>query len=94
MSCLVEPSNAGKLNLSSLASLPVKHFPPTCLRAAIDSEWREQSSADVPKVEYCRFVFSIVTPSGRPRFVNLRQAIYFFFLLPFSNVVAERLLAL
>ena len=41
MSCLVEPSNAAKLNLSSLASLPVKYFPLTCLRAAIDSEWRE-----------------------------------------------------
>ena len=26
MSCLVEPSNAAKLNLSSLASLPVKYF--------------------------------------------------------------------
>ena len=37
MSCLVEPSYAPKLNLSSLAPIPVKHFPPTCPRAAIDS---------------------------------------------------------
>ena len=91
MPCLVEPSNAAKLNLSCLAPIPVKHFPPKCPRAAIDSEWREQSSVDIPNVEYCRFVFSIVTPSGRQRFINLRQVIYFFFLLPFSNVVAERL---
>ena len=95
MSCFVEPSNSAKLKLSSLVPLPVKYFPPICPRAAIDSEWREQSSVDVPKdlyqspVEYWRFVLSIVTPSGRPRFVNLRQVIYFFFSLPFSNVVAE-----
>ena len=97
MSCPFEPSNAAKLNLSSLAPLPVKYFPPTCPRATIDSEWREQSSVDVPKdlyqspVEYWRFVLSIVTPIGRPRFINLRQVFYFFFSLPFSNVAAERL---
>ena len=97
MSCLVEPSNAAKLNLSSLAPIPVKHFPPKCPRAAIHSKWHEQSSVDVLKdlyqspVEYWRFVLSIVTPSGWPGFVNLRQVIYIFLSLPFSNVVAERL---
>ncbi|XP_065577562.1 uncharacterized protein LOC136038417 [Artemia franciscana] len=44
-----EPSNAAKLNSSSFAPLLVKYFPPTCLRAAIDSEWSEQSSVDVLK---------------------------------------------
>ena len=34
---------------------------------------------------------SLLPKSGRPRFVNLRQVIYFLFSLPFSNVVAERL---
>ena len=34
---------------------------------------------------------SIVTPNGRPRFAYLRHVIYFFFSLPFSNVVTERL---
>ena len=97
MSCLIEPSNAVKLNSSSLAPLLVKYFPPTCLRAAIDSEWCEQSSVDVLKdlcqspVEYWRFILSIVTPSDRPRFTNLRHVIYFFFSLPFSNDIAEHL---
>ena len=49
MSCLIEPLNAAKLNSSSFAPLLVKYFPPTCLRAAIDSEWSEQSSVDVLK---------------------------------------------
>jgi len=93
---LIEPSNAAKLNLSSLAPLLVKYFPPTCPRAVIDWEWREQSSVDVPKdqyqspVEYWRFVLSIVTPNGRPRFANLRHVIYFFFSFPIWNNIAEQ----